>query len=211
MISISSIAVVYSLGAVALAIVLVTLLHQLEPEFDPSWRILSEYSLGRSGILMCIAFLAGGTAVIAVAIALAESAWPASLCLILVAIGPLCAAFIDTDPITTPRLGRRSSSVSRWPRPSPESALPVTRRWGLSWPGHRLFLDRARLISRDERALCAARRSRRTSGAHRLTKPREHARVSGLGGAGCGDGPAVTANLTGGVRHRVFVRETANA
>lgn len=111
MASISTVAAVYSLGAVTFAVVLVALLHRLEPEFDPSWRMLSEYSLGRYGILMRVTFLAGGTGVIAVAIALAGSAWPASLGLIIVAIGPLGAAFVDTDPITTPRakMSRRSN------------------------------------------------------------------------------------------------------
>jgi hypothetical protein len=108
-----SIAADYSLGATALAVALVVLLHWLEPEFDPSWRMLSEYSLGRYGVLMRVVFLAAGTGVIAVAIALvlSRSAWPASLGLVLVAIGPLGAAFIDTDPITTPRtaMSRRSN------------------------------------------------------------------------------------------------------
>jgi hypothetical protein len=109
MTSVSTVAAVYALGAVALAVALVVALHFLEPEFDPSWRMLSEYSLGRYGGLMRVAFLAMGTAVIAVAVALA--AWPGSLGLILVAIGPLGAAFVDTDPITTPRaeMSRRSN------------------------------------------------------------------------------------------------------
>jgi hypothetical protein len=108
---VSTVAAVYALSAVTLAVGLVALLHQLEPEFDPSWRMLSEYSLGRYGALMRVAFLAGGSSVIAAAVALAGSAWPASLGLILVAIGPLGAAFIDTDPITTPRgeMSRRSN------------------------------------------------------------------------------------------------------
>jgi hypothetical protein len=53
-----------------------------------------------------------GVAVYALsAVALAGSAWPASLGLILVAIGPLGAALVDTDPITTPRakMSRRSN------------------------------------------------------------------------------------------------------
>src|SRR5215831_7775404 len=109
--SVSTIAAVYSLGASTLAVALVALLHQLEPDFDPSWRMLSEYSLGRYGVLMRAAFLAGGTGVIAVAVALSRSAWPASLVLVLVALGPLGAAFVDTDPITTPRtaMSRRSN------------------------------------------------------------------------------------------------------
>lgn len=111
MASVSIAAAVYSLGAVALSVGLVVLLHLLEPEFDPSWRMLSEYSLGRSGVLMRVAFIAGGTGVISVAVALSGSAWPWSLGLVLVAIGPIGAAFIDTDPVTTPRaeISRRSN------------------------------------------------------------------------------------------------------
>jgi hypothetical protein len=111
MASVSSVAAVYALGATALAVVLMVLLHVLEPGFDPSWRILSEYSLGRYGLLMRIAFVAMGTGVIAIALAISGAARPWSLGLALVAIGPLGAAFIDTDPITTPRtqMSRRSN------------------------------------------------------------------------------------------------------
>lgn len=110
MASVSTVAAVYSLGAIALSVGLVVLLHLLEPEFDPSWRMLSEYSLGRYGVLMRVAFIAGGTSVIAVAVALSGAAWP-WLGLVLVAIGPIGAAFIDTDPVTTPRaeMSRRSN------------------------------------------------------------------------------------------------------
>ncbi len=93
----------YALGATALAVGLVVLLHVLEPEFDPSWRMPSEYSLGRYGVLMRLAFIAGGTAVIGVGAALASAASPANIGLFVVALGPLGAAFVDTDPITTPR------------------------------------------------------------------------------------------------------------
>jgi hypothetical protein len=109
--TVSTVAAVYALGATALAVGLMVSLHFLEPEFDPSWRMLSEYSLGRYGLLMRAAFLAMGTAVIAVAVALWRVTGPWSLSLVLVAIGPLGAAFIDTDPITTPRaqMSRRSN------------------------------------------------------------------------------------------------------
>jgi len=103
MVSVSTVAAVYSLSVTGLAVGLVVLLHFLEPEFDPSWRMLSEYSLGRYGVLMRAAFLAAGTGVIAVAVALLESGSPWSAGLALVALGPLGAAFLDTDPITTPR------------------------------------------------------------------------------------------------------------
>lgn len=110
MASLSDIAAIYALGAGALTCSLVMLLHLLEPEFDPSWRMLSEYSLGRYGVLMRLAFLAWGTSVIAVAAALSAWAWPWSLGLVVVAVGPLGAAFVDTDPITTPHseMSRRS-------------------------------------------------------------------------------------------------------
>jgi hypothetical protein len=111
MASFSTVVTVYSLGASALAAGLMGLLHVLEPEVDPSWRMLSEYSLGRYGVLMRVAFLAMGTGVVAVAVALWRVAGPWSLGLVLVAIGPLGAAFVDTDPITTPRaqMSRRST------------------------------------------------------------------------------------------------------
>ena len=72
--------------------------------------MLSEYSLGRYGLLMRAAFLAWGTGVVAVAVALSRFAWPESLCLVLAAVGPLGAAFVDTDPINTPRAEQSTKS-----------------------------------------------------------------------------------------------------
>jgi hypothetical protein len=103
MTSVQAFAAAYALAATISAIGLVVALHVLEPEFDPSWRMLSEYSLGRYGVLMRAAFIAAGTGVVGCAIALSGAAWPASLALAVVAIGPLGAAFVDTDPVTTPR------------------------------------------------------------------------------------------------------------
>ena len=101
----------YALGAYTLTIGLVALLHVLEPEFDPSWRMPSEYALGRYGILMRVAFIAGGTAVISVGASLAPVASPVNIVLCIVALGPVGAAFFDTDPVTTPRTsyGRRGN------------------------------------------------------------------------------------------------------
>lgn len=39
---------------------LLVLLHFLEPEFDPRWRMISEYELGRYGYLMSLAFFCWG-------------------------------------------------------------------------------------------------------------------------------------------------------
>ena len=101
--SLAALAAYYSLGAVAAAILLVVALHNLEPEFDPSWRMLSEYSLGSYGVLMRIAFILGGTGVAASGLALWPAAGVLAAGLPVVALGPIGAAVVDTDPITTPR------------------------------------------------------------------------------------------------------------
>ncbi len=88
-----SIFAAYALGASALTIGLVVLLHVLEPEFDPSWRMPSEYALGRYGMVMRVAFIAAGTAVISVGAALASVASPANIGLFIVALGPMGAAW----------------------------------------------------------------------------------------------------------------------
>jgi hypothetical protein len=99
----AEIAALYALVASVVAVVLVAALHRLEPEFDPRWRMLSEYSLGRYGYLMRIAFVAAASAVIEVALALRSiTGATVPLLLVLVAIGPLGAAFVDTDPINIP-------------------------------------------------------------------------------------------------------------
>ena len=46
-----------ALGAVVFFVILLTALHFLEPEFDPSKRLISEYQLGRYGWVMSVGFL----------------------------------------------------------------------------------------------------------------------------------------------------------
>lgn len=41
-------------------LVLLAILHLLEPEFNPSWRMISEYEIGKYGFLMSIAFFCWG-------------------------------------------------------------------------------------------------------------------------------------------------------
>ncbi|MHB8417807.1 MAG: DUF998 domain-containing protein [Myxococcales bacterium] len=94
------------LGAAAFLLLVVSL-HLLEREFDPSWRMLSEYSLGRFGWLMRSAFVGLGLGCLGDALA----TWPAMTSIggragvaLLAAMGLFggAAAFFDTDPITTP-------------------------------------------------------------------------------------------------------------
>jgi len=58
-------------GAVA-TILLLASLHALSPEFDPSWRMVSEYALGHYGWVLSLMFLAWGISSWALAMAI----WP---------------------------------------------------------------------------------------------------------------------------------------
>jgi Protein of unknown function (DUF998) len=102
-----------TLAAVAAFSPLLIIVHVLKPEIDPSWRMISEYEIGRHGWLMRLAFVCWSVSVLAVAVAL----WPyasilGDVALVVVGVGPLGAAVFATDPITTPR---ESTSVAhRW-------------------------------------------------------------------------------------------------
>ena len=41
---------------------ILTLLHFIEPEFNPAWRMISEYEIGKYGVLMRVAFFCWGGA-----------------------------------------------------------------------------------------------------------------------------------------------------
>jgi len=59
--------------AFALAfLALLGLLHFLKPELDPSWRMISEYEIGRFGWMMRLAFFCWGASVLALLAAI----WP---------------------------------------------------------------------------------------------------------------------------------------
>jgi hypothetical protein len=54
-----------ALAAVVVFLMLLAALHFLEPEFDPSKRLISEYELGRYGWIMSLAFFSLGFGVLA--------------------------------------------------------------------------------------------------------------------------------------------------
>ena len=101
--SVAAIAAVAALVAGGVTAGLIAILHALEPEYDPSWRMISEYSLGRHGWIMRVAFVMMAITLAAACVALWPfgGAWTAGLAA--VALGALGAAFIDADPIMTPR------------------------------------------------------------------------------------------------------------
>jgi hypothetical protein len=90
-------------AAVALTvatIVLLAALHVLSPEFDPSWRVISEYALGHYGWVLSLMFLVWGVSTWALAWAIRSQvktkAGKAGLALLLVAgLGEAMAAVFD--------------------------------------------------------------------------------------------------------------------
>lgn len=109
--SVAAIAAVTAVVAGVITVALVAILHILKPEYHPSWRMISEYSLGRYGWIMRLAFVTMAISPAAMCVAL----WPFggvwTIGLAAVALGALCAAFIDADPIMTPR--RTATRVGR--------------------------------------------------------------------------------------------------
>src|SRR5690348_2026098 len=59
-----------SIAAAAATLLLLASLHALSPEFDPSFRMVSEYALGHYGWVLSLMFLAWGISSWALAVAL---------------------------------------------------------------------------------------------------------------------------------------------
>src|SRR5215471_12394597 len=59
-----------SIAATAATLLLLASLHVLSPEFDPSWRMVSEYALGHYGWVLSLMFLTWGISSWALAVAL---------------------------------------------------------------------------------------------------------------------------------------------
>jgi hypothetical protein len=99
-------------GAVTFSILLV-LLHLLKPENDPSWRMISEYEIGRHGWLMRLAFFCWSIGFVGLAVALWQQAsMLAEGLLATVAIGLVGAGIFAADPITTHR--RSQTRSGKW-------------------------------------------------------------------------------------------------
>ena len=93
-----------SFSAAAASLALIMLLHVLEPQYDPSWRFISEYANGTFGWIMFLAFEAMALSSAALVFALKGEARtiPAKIGLILVslsALGSAVAGIFPMDPI----------------------------------------------------------------------------------------------------------------
>lgn len=94
-----------ALGASGLFVLLLAILHLLRPDLDPGWRVISEYAIGRYGMLMSLAFAVLALAYIALIVTLWRElktvpAWIGALLLLVSAAGVLIAALFTSDPLT---------------------------------------------------------------------------------------------------------------
>jgi Protein of unknown function (DUF998) len=64
--------VFYSIASGVLFVLLLGSLHLLEPQFDPTWRFISEYALGNFGWMMRLAFLALATSLTSASVAISS-------------------------------------------------------------------------------------------------------------------------------------------
>lgn len=94
-----------SFGGAATFLVLLAALHFIKPELDPSWRVISEYEIGRYGWVMALAFLSLAFSCVALFVAVRPQTQTTGgkigLALLLVAAaGMAIAAVFTSDPIT---------------------------------------------------------------------------------------------------------------
>jgi Protein of unknown function (DUF998) len=97
---ISALAAWAAIALTAVTLALLAALHVLSPEFDPSWRVISEYALGRHGWVLSLMFLALGFSTWALAWAIRSQvttkAGKVGLALLLVAgLGEAMASVFD--------------------------------------------------------------------------------------------------------------------
>lgn len=99
-------AATFALTSAALFVLLLGVLHVIEPEFTPTWRFVSEYQLGAYGWMMHLAFIALAASLAATGVALWSQAkgWLGhigNVILWIAALGLCIAGIFTTDPITT--------------------------------------------------------------------------------------------------------------
>jgi uncharacterized protein DUF998 len=91
-----------AIASAAAALLALASLHVLSPEFDPSWRMVSEYANGHHGWLLSLMFIAWGLSSWALAVAISSEArtMPVKIglvCLTLAGIGQAMAAVFDIN------------------------------------------------------------------------------------------------------------------
>ena len=94
-----------ALGGAGAPVALILVLHVVKPELDPSWRFLSEYSIGANGWLMKLAFLAWAVSCLSLFVALGRETTPLRAkigrwVLLIVGLSLVGASLFDQDPVT---------------------------------------------------------------------------------------------------------------
>lgn len=103
--AISQTAARLSFAAAVTFLVLLAALHLIKPELDPSWRMVSEYEIGRYGWVMVLAFLSLTLSCVALFIAIRSQirtlgGYIGLAFLLVSALGMTIAAIFTADPIT---------------------------------------------------------------------------------------------------------------
>jgi hypothetical protein len=95
------IAVVYITGIIFIVILIA--LHFIKPEFDPSWRMISEYEIGKNGWLMRVAFFIWAACIASFTITLIQASvkphYVIDIWLFIISIAMIGAGIFRTDPI----------------------------------------------------------------------------------------------------------------
>lgn len=91
-------------GVFAVALIIVAL-HAIKPEFEPSWRFISEYAIGRHGWIMKLAFLIWAASCAALVLALRREVQTffgrtGVAVLLIVAAALVVAGLFPQDPVT---------------------------------------------------------------------------------------------------------------
>jgi hypothetical protein len=92
----------FALSSAAISIVALILLHFLSPEFEPSWRMVSEYANGKFEWLLSIFFIAWGASTWLIVMLLwnkVNGLWgKAGICLLFISgLGEIMAAFFNVN------------------------------------------------------------------------------------------------------------------
>jgi hypothetical protein len=94
-----------SLIAATAVFLVLLILHLVKPEFEPSWRFLSEYAIGRNGWIMVLCFQIWALSCIALFVALKDivTTWPGRIgtyLLLVIAASLIVAGLFAQDPVT---------------------------------------------------------------------------------------------------------------
>ena len=97
-----------ALAALAGFLIVLAALHVVKPELAPSWRMVSEYAIGRHGWLMALAFLTLALGCVGLVVAIRADVRTIGgriglAFLLAMAAGQIIAAIFTTDPITASR------------------------------------------------------------------------------------------------------------